>query len=137
MSAKVHEPLCHRATLNQATSPDQRRHRRYGMKFPCRVKARASGESPALPELAVETLDISGGGLFFLASAEWTIGKAIEFELDLPVDRHEAVSSVFLIGSSRPRRSPFCGTITSRAYILMTTNVPASLDGVGQLVIYL
>jgi hypothetical protein len=84
MSAKVNEPLCHRATLNQATSPDQRRYRRYGVKFPCRVKARASGESPALPELAVETLDISGGGLFFLASAEWTIGKAIEFELDLP-----------------------------------------------------
>jgi hypothetical protein len=55
----------------------------------------------------------------------------------MTVDRHEAVSSVFLIGSSRPPRSPFCGMMASHAYILMTTNVPASLDGVSQLVIYL
>ena len=56
------------------------------MKLPCRVKPRASGKSPVLPELAVETLDVSGGGLFFLASEQWTIGTAIEFELDLPAD---------------------------------------------------
>jgi len=56
------------------------------MKLPCRVKPRASGKSPVLPELAVETLDVSGGGLFFLASAQWTVGTAIEFELDLPAD---------------------------------------------------
>ena len=73
--------------MNQATSPDQRRFRRYGIKLPCRVKPRASGKSPVLPELAVETLDVSGGGLFFLASAQkWTIGTTIEFELDLPAD---------------------------------------------------
>jgi hypothetical protein len=72
--------------MNQATSPNQRRFRRYGMKLPCRVKPRVSGNSPVLPELAVETLDVSGGGLFFLASAQWTIGTAIEFELDLPAD---------------------------------------------------
>jgi hypothetical protein len=29
-------------------------------------------------------VDVSGGGLFFLASSEWNIGTAIEFELDLP-----------------------------------------------------
>jgi hypothetical protein len=37
-----------------------------------------------LPELEVETLDVSRGGLFFLASADLTLGTAIEFELDLP-----------------------------------------------------
>ena len=54
------------------------------MKLPCRVKPRASRKSAALPELETETVDVSGGGLFFLASAQWTIGTAIEFDLDLP-----------------------------------------------------
>jgi hypothetical protein len=79
-------PVLHESTLDKAPSLNQRRFRRYSMRLPCRVKARASGESPAMPELAVETLDVSGGGLFFLASARWTIGTAIEFQLDLPAD---------------------------------------------------
>ena len=84
MSAGVDNPLFHKGTLDQATSPDQRRFRRYGVRLPCRVKPRAPRKSAVLPELEVETLDVSRGGLFFLASAELTIGTAIEFELDLP-----------------------------------------------------
>jgi hypothetical protein len=84
MSARVDNPRFHKGTLGQATSPDQRRFRRYGVKLPCRVKPRASRKSAVLPELEVETLDVSGGGLFFVASAELTIGTAIELELDLP-----------------------------------------------------
>jgi len=83
MSAGADNPLVNKDTLDQATSSDQRRFRRYGLKLPCRVKPRASRQSAILPEL-VETLDVSGGGLFFVASAELTIGTAIEFELDLP-----------------------------------------------------
>jgi hypothetical protein len=41
-------------------------------------------KSAILSELEVETLDVSRGGLFFVASAELTIGTAIEFELDIP-----------------------------------------------------
>jgi hypothetical protein len=84
MSAGVDDPLVRGGTLNQATSPDQRRFRRFGVKLPCRVKPRASRKSAALPELEVETLDVSRGGLFFLASAGLAIGTAVEFELDLP-----------------------------------------------------
>ena len=84
MFTGLDNPLFHKGSLDQITSPDQRRFRRYSMKLPCRVKPRASGKNAVFPELKVETLDVSGGGLFFLASAEWTIGTAIEFELDLP-----------------------------------------------------
>jgi hypothetical protein len=41
-------------------------------------------KSAILPELEVVTLDVSRGGLFFVASAAMTIGTAIDFELDLP-----------------------------------------------------
>jgi hypothetical protein len=54
-----------------------------------------------LPELEVETVDVSGGGLFFVASAELTIGTAIEFEIDL---------CAFVV--PRPTRIRCRGTIT-------------------------
>ena len=84
MSGTVDNPLFHRGTAVKATSRDQRRFRRYDIKLPCRVKPRASRKSATLPELEVETLDVSSGGLFFVASAELAIGSAIELELDLP-----------------------------------------------------
>jgi hypothetical protein len=87
MSSGADNPLFHEGTLDQATSRDQRRFRRYGVKLPCRVKPRASHKSAVHPELEVETLDVSRGGLFFLASAQWTIGTAIDFELELPAHR--------------------------------------------------
>jgi hypothetical protein len=37
-----------------------------------------------MAELETETQDVSGGGLFFLASAAWTVGTVIEFELEIP-----------------------------------------------------
>jgi len=83
VSAGVDNRLFHKGTVDQATSLDQRRFRRYGIKLPCHIKPRASGKSPVLPELIVETLDVSGGGLFFLASAAWPVGTDIEFELDI------------------------------------------------------
>jgi hypothetical protein len=70
--------------MNQATPTNKRRFPRYGVKLPCRVKPRGSRQSALLPELEVETENVSSGGLFFLASAGWTVGTAIEFELDLP-----------------------------------------------------
>ena len=84
MFAGMDTPLFHKDTLDQATSSNQRRFRRYGVKLTCRIKPRAARKNAARPELEVETLDVSIGGLFFLVSAEWTIGTAIEFELDLP-----------------------------------------------------
>jgi hypothetical protein len=63
-------PVLHDGTLEQAPSLNQRRFRRYGIRLPCRVKPRDSGKSPLTHELAVETLDVSRGGLFFLASGE-------------------------------------------------------------------
>ena len=84
MSAGADNPLFHKGALDQPTSRDQRRFRRYGVKLPCRVKPRALHKRAMLPELEVETLDVSRGGLFFVASAALTTGTAIEIELDLP-----------------------------------------------------
>ena len=82
MSGAADNPLSPKGTMAQVNLSDQRRFRRYGVKLPCRVKPRASHKSAVHPELEVETLDVSRGGLFFLASAKWTIGTAIDFELD-------------------------------------------------------
>ena len=101
MSAEVDSPHSRNGALDKATSPNQRRFRRYDVKLPCRVKARASRKSAILAESEVETRDVSSGGLFFLASAELTIGTSIEFELDLPA---------LIVG--RPARIRGRGTIT-------------------------
>jgi len=82
--AGVDNPPSHKGTMEQATSPNQRRFRRYGVKLPGRVKPWASRRSAGFPELEGETLDVSSGGMFFLASAGWTVGTTIEIELDLP-----------------------------------------------------
>jgi hypothetical protein len=84
MSAGVGNPHLDKSTLAQATSADQRRFRRYGVKLPCRVKVRAERKREILPPIETETMDVSGGGLFFLASAGLAVGTAIEFEMDLP-----------------------------------------------------
>lgn len=68
----------------QATCSDQRRFARYGVKLACHVRPWASRKSTLLPQLEVETQNVSSGGLFFVASAEWTVGTAIQFELDRP-----------------------------------------------------
>jgi len=70
--------------MSQATSQEQRRFRRFGVKLACRVRPRASRGNAAVPELEGETQDVSRGGLFFLASAAWNVGTAIDFELELP-----------------------------------------------------
>jgi hypothetical protein len=81
----VDNPLSRKDSMEKAISTNQRRFRRYGVKFPCRVKPRVSHRSPLLPQLEVETQNVSSGGLFFLAPAEWAVGTVLEFELDLPV----------------------------------------------------
>ena len=84
MSAGKDDPHPQKGSVDKATPPDQRRFRRYGVKLQGRIKPRVSPTATVLPELEVETLDVSSGGLFFLTSTKWTIGTAIEFELDLP-----------------------------------------------------
>lgn len=67
------------------SSEDQRRFRRYAVSFPCVVKPRKKRKSTEIPELRAETQDVSSGGIFFVASADWQIGTEIECELRLPV----------------------------------------------------
>src|ERR1017187_7525770 len=110
MSTGVGNRLFHKGTVDQATSLDQRRFRRYGIKLPCHVKPRASGKSPVLPELIVETPDVSGGGLFFLASAKWPVGTDIEFELDIATHRKRRGGKHSMLGYSYPCRRERRGT---------------------------
>ncbi len=85
----------------QTASREQRRFQRFGVKLPCRVKTRTARKGAAQPELAVETLDVSRGGMFFVATTGMQIGTAIEFELDLPA---------LVVGS--PARIRCRGTVT-------------------------
>jgi hypothetical protein len=101
MPARMNKPLFQKGTLDQGASPNQRRFRRYDLTLSCRVKPRKSRRDAVLPELMVETLDVSSGGVFFSASTDWAIGTPIEFDLDLPA---------VVIG--RPVRIRCQGTIT-------------------------
>jgi hypothetical protein len=76
--------VSHERNLTPASSPDQRRFRRFGVKLPCRVKPRVSHQNVGQPVLEVETLDVSRGGLFFTSSTGLTIGTALDFVLDIP-----------------------------------------------------
>jgi hypothetical protein len=82
--AKAEKPARHKSILEEATSADQRRFHRFGVKLACRVKPRKSQESAEHPELSVETSDVSRGGLFFMASPGLTVGTALDFVLDIP-----------------------------------------------------
>ena len=69
---------------------DQRRFHRYGVNFPCTVRPvhkRKGSKSPVetAPVIEAETKDVSTGGLYFEASADWKVGTEIECMLRLPV----------------------------------------------------
>ncbi len=69
---------------------DHRRFHRYGVNFPCTVRTvhkRKGSKSPVETATAIEaeTKDVSTGGLYFEASADWKVGTEIECMLRLPV----------------------------------------------------
>ena len=67
---------------------DQRRFHRYAVNFPCTVrpaKKRKSHKAPVETAIEAETKDVSTGGLYFEASADWKVGTEIECLLYLPV----------------------------------------------------
>ena len=97
MPVELDEP----PAAGQTASREQRRFQRFGVKLPCRVKTRAARKGAAQPELAVETQDVSRGGMFFVATAGMQIGTLIEFDLDLPA---------LVVG--RPARIHCRGTVT-------------------------
>ena len=68
---------------------DQRRFHRYGVSFPCTVRLvrnHKGSKSPMETATAIEaeTKDVSTGGLYFEASADWKVGTEIECLLYLP-----------------------------------------------------
>ncbi len=69
----------------QTRAEDQRRFRRYNVSFPCMVKPKRARKVAPEPDLTAQTLDISSGGIFLFAAADWSIGTEIECELRLPV----------------------------------------------------
>ena len=67
---------------------DQRRFHRYGVNFPCTVRSAKklkSHKAPVETAIEAETKDVSIGGLYFEASADWKVGTEIECLLYLPV----------------------------------------------------
>ena len=66
-------------------SRDQRQFRRYSVTFPCTVNTKKVRRGAERTVLQTETLDVSAGGLFFTAKADFKIGTKIECTLRLPI----------------------------------------------------
>ena len=72
--------------MHQASaSKDQRRFRRYSVNLPCTVKPKKARRGADRAALYTKTLDVSQGGLFFTAKADFKIGTRIECTLRLPI----------------------------------------------------
>ena len=70
---------------NLLTATEQRRFRRYALQFPCVVRPKERRKKAAKSAIRVETKDISKGGLYFVAHADWKVGTAIECTIELPL----------------------------------------------------
>ncbi len=70
---------------NLPTSKDNRRFRRYGVRFPCTVKTKEGRKQRPGPELTVATEDVSRGGFFFITATALKVGTEIECTLQLPI----------------------------------------------------
>ena len=64
---------------------EQRRFRRYSVNFPCEIKPGKQAAKQAGKRISTHTQDVSCGGLYFSAPAEWKIGTPVEFVLHLPL----------------------------------------------------
>ena len=75
----------HGSRNNLQTKSEQRKSHRYLVSFPCAVKRSRSPKEPAEAAIPAETKDVSTGGIYFEASADWKLGTEIECILQLPV----------------------------------------------------
>lgn len=64
---------------------EQRRFRRYAVQFPCVISPKERRKKAATSGIRVETKDVSKGGLYFVASADWKVGTAIKCVIELPL----------------------------------------------------
>ncbi len=55
------------------------------VRFPCSVRHTRGSKKPVETAISVETKNVSTGGIYFEASADWKIGTEIECLLHLPV----------------------------------------------------
>ncbi len=62
------------------TGIEQRKHRRYNLSLPVRVRSKAR----AAPPLETATKDISAEGIYFTLSQELELGAELELEIALP-----------------------------------------------------
>lgn len=67
------------------TKSEQRKSHRYLVGFPCSVRRSRSPKEPVEAAIPAETKDVSTGGIYFEASADWKLGTEIECLLHLPV----------------------------------------------------
>ncbi len=64
---------------------EQRKSHRYLVSFPCSVRRSRGLKEPVEAAIPAETKDVSTGGIYFEASADWKLGTKIECMLHLPV----------------------------------------------------
>ncbi|MEE8176516.1 MAG: PilZ domain-containing protein [Acidobacteriota bacterium] len=62
-----------------------RKSHRYLVNFPCSVKRSRGSKEPEETAIPADTKDVSTGGIYFEASANWQLGTEIECVLRLPV----------------------------------------------------
>jgi hypothetical protein len=62
------------------TGKDQRKHRRYNLSLPVRVKSNKRGAYPAF----ASSRDISAQGIYLTVSKDFELGSSLELDLELP-----------------------------------------------------
>src|SRR5690349_936374 len=62
------------------TGKDQRKHRRYNLSLPVRMKSNKRGAYPGI----AATRDISAQGLYLTVSKDFELGTSLELDLELP-----------------------------------------------------
>jgi c-di-GMP-binding flagellar brake protein YcgR len=63
---------------------EQRKHRRYNLSFPVRVKPKS--KDIAAPPIETSTKDISARGIYLVLSEELELGSELELEITLPAE---------------------------------------------------
>ena len=73
----------------KARPEEQRRFRRYDINCSCVIQPKKYPKASVPEPVLTETKDVSSGGLFFFAAAEFPVGTKIDFELQLPLKAAE------------------------------------------------
>ena len=69
---------------NVKVGAEQRKHRRFNLAFPIRVKRKS--QDPSAPAIETSTRDISARGIYLVISEDLEMGSELDLEITLPAE---------------------------------------------------